>query len=70
MNGKQLLLNAYDGMTPWAQGIILELAQGYAIDFPEPKTNSPGLGIEPPANDADEPVDGLPLISIGKPIHG
>lgn len=70
MTCRQQLLNAYDGMTPWAQGIILELAKGYAIDFPGPATASPGFGIESPANDADEPVDGAPLVIIGEPIDG
>jgi hypothetical protein len=31
------LTAAFDAMSPWARGLILELAQVYAVDFPAPK---------------------------------
>lgn len=70
MTDKQMLMNAYTRMTPWARGIILELALGYAIDFPELKSDLMSLAIESPANNADESVNGFSLISVGQPIDG
>ena len=65
---QKLLMGAYAGMTPWARGIILELALGYAADFPNPQAESPRISIEPPPHDADESVDRLPLIGVGQPV--
>lgn len=70
MTDEQKIMNAYASMTPWARGIVLELVQGYAIDFPEPGPGSAVVAVEPPTNDADESVDGLPLVVVGKPVDG
>lgn len=59
------LLAAYACMTPWARGLIRELAAGYAIDFP-----LGGAGIEAAPDNADESVDRLPLVVVRKPIDG
>lgn len=65
------LIAAYTCMTPWARGLIRELALGYAIDFPAQKAGeSLRIGVEPVPNNADKPIDRFPLVVIRKPVDG
>lgn len=70
MTDEQKILNACAGMTPWARGVILELATAYAVDFPAPQAGLPWIAVKPAPNDADESVDSLPLVVVGKPVDG
>lgn len=71
MNHLPELIAAYACMTPWARGLIRELAAGYAIDFPlQGVAGSLRVGIEPVPNNANEPVNRFPLVVVRKPIDG
>jgi hypothetical protein len=37
MTDRDRLTVAFDAMNPWSRGMLLELAEGYAVDFPAPK---------------------------------
>lgn len=68
MTDEQKILNACASMTPWARGIIVELAVAYAVDFPSPPPHLQNLAVEPPSDDADEAVNSFPLLVVGKSV--
>jgi hypothetical protein len=37
MTDLERLTAAFEAMNPWARELLRDLAEGYAVDFPEPK---------------------------------
>jgi hypothetical protein len=65
------LIAAYACMSPWARGLIRELALGYAMDFPAPKADgSLRIGVESTPNNTDKAIDSFPLVVVSKPVDG
>jgi hypothetical protein len=64
----------YIAMNPWGRQLILELAAGFAIDFPAPKKIAllrlvaNGARVQTTPNHANQPVDSFPLVVTGKPV--
>lgn len=72
------ILKAYEAMNPWAQSLLLEIAQDYARQFPAPKKNpsltlvkSSEIRILQPTSDLlDHNIDRSPAILARQPVNG
>lgn len=77
MEKMQELMDAYRAMSPWARGLILDVAKDYAAKFPAPKIRASlalvpcdGINIQAAAYLLDNGVDRRAPVTVCKSVDG